>query len=103
MVALSAGARAVLEARHGDPFAFLGMHAAGGNLCVRVFLPWARRLWAVDAATGEVAGELSRVHEEGLWSGMLGRRPRFRSPPRADGALATTDIDDGHSLPPALR
>ena len=102
MVALSAGARAVLEARHGDPFAFLGMHAAGGNLCVRVFLPWARRLWAVDAATGEVAGELSRVHEEGLWSGMLGRRPRFRYRLRAEGALGTVEFDDVYAFPPVL-
>src|SRR5713101_5097935 len=102
MVALSAGARAVLEARHGDPFAFLGMHAAGGNLCVRVFLPWARRLWAVDAATGEVAGELSRVHEEGLWLGMLGRRPRFRYRLRAEGALGTVEFDDVYAFPPVL-
>jgi 1,4-alpha-glucan branching enzyme len=102
MVALSAGARAVLEARHGDPFAFLGMHAVGGNLWVRVFLPWARRLWAVDATTGEVAGELSRVHEEGLWSGMLGRRPRFRYRLRAEGALGTVEFDDVYAFPPVL-
>jgi 1,4-alpha-glucan branching enzyme len=102
MVALSAGARAVLEARHGDPFAFLGMHAAGGNLCVRVFLPWAHRLWVVDATTGTVAGELARVHEEGLWSGMLGRRPRFRYRLRAEGALGTVEFDDVYAFPPVL-
>ncbi len=102
MVALSAGARAVLEARHGDPFAFLGMHAVGGSLCVRVFLPWARRLWVVDTTTGEVAGEPSRVHEEGLWSGMLGRRPRFRYRLRAEGALGTVEFDDVYAFPPLL-
>jgi 1,4-alpha-glucan branching enzyme len=101
-VALSAGARAVLEARHGDPFAFLGMHAVGGNLCVRVFLPWAHRLWVVDVTTGEVAGDLARVHEEGLWSGMLGRRPRFRYRLRAEGALGTVEFDDVYAFPPVL-
>src|SRR5258707_12338860 len=99
MVALSAGARAVLEARHGDPFAFLGMHAAGGNLCVRVFLPWARRVWAVDAATGEVAGEVSRGHGGGLWLGMVGRPPRFRYPLAAQGAAATACVAHGCGLP----
>jgi 1,4-alpha-glucan branching enzyme len=102
MVALSAGARAVLEARHGDPFAFLGMHAVGGNLCVRAFLPWADRVWVVDATTGEVAGELTRLHPEGLWSGMLGRRPRFRYRLRADGLLGTVDFDDVYAFPPVL-
>jgi len=102
MVALSAGARAVLEARHGDPFAFLGMHTVGGSLWVRVFLPWAQRLWVVDATTGEVAGELSRVHEEGLWSGTLGRRPRFRYRLRAEGALGTVAFDDVYAFPPVL-
>ncbi|HWG80181.1 MAG TPA: 1,4-alpha-glucan branching enzyme, partial [Stellaceae bacterium] len=102
MVALSAGARAVLEARHGDPFAFLGMHAAGGNLCVRVFLPWAHRMWVVDAASGAVAGELSRLHQEGLWSGILGRRPRFRYRLRAEGDLGVVEFDDVYAFPPVL-
>jgi len=102
MVALSAGARAVLEARHGDPFAFLGMHVAGGNLCVRVFLPWAHRMWVVDAASGAVAGELSRLHQEGLWSGILGRRPRFRYRLRAEGDLGVVEFDDVYAFPPVL-
>jgi len=102
MVALSAGARAILEARHGDPFAFLGMHVVGGNLCVRVLLPWARRLSVVDATTGAVAGELARVHEDGLWSGMLGRRPRFRYRLRAEGAHGAVEFDDVYAFPVVL-
>ena len=102
MVTLSPAARAILEARHGDPFSFLGMHPVGGNLCVRVFLPWARRLWVLDAATGEVAGELARVHEDGLFSAMLGHRPRFRYRLRAEGALGTIDFDDVYAFPPVL-
>src|SRR6185437_11508179 len=93
---------AVLEARHGDPFAFLGMHVAGGNLCVRVFLPWAHRMWVVDAGNGEVAGELSRLHQEGLWSGILGRRPRFRYRLRAEGDLGVVEFDDVYAFPPVL-
>ncbi len=102
MATLSAGARAILEARHGDPFAFLGMHATGGNLCVRVFLPGARRLRVVNAATGEIVGELTRVHPDGLYIGMLGRRPRFRYRLRAEGALGETEFEDVYAFPPVL-
>jgi 1,4-alpha-glucan branching enzyme len=102
MAPLSAGARAVLEARSGDPFGYLGMHSVGGNQSVRVFLPWARRLFVVDAASGEVAGELKRVHPDGLWSGMLGHRPRFRYRLRAEGAEGTTEFEDIYAFPPVL-
>jgi len=102
MAQLSAGARAILDARNGDPFGYLGMHAVGGSQCVRVFLPWARRLWVLDAASGEVAGEMQRVHSDGLWSGMLGRRPRFRYRLRAEGELGTIELDDIYSFPPVL-
>ena len=94
MATLSAGARAILEARSNDPFGYLGMHRAGNNLTVRVFLPWARRLWVIDAATGEVAGELARVHSDGLWSSMLGQRPRFPYRLRAEGALGASEFHD---------
>jgi 1,4-alpha-glucan branching enzyme len=99
---LSSGARAILEARSGDPFGYLGMHAVGGNQCVRVFVPWARRLWVTDAASGEIAGELRRIHEDGLWSGMLGHRPRFRYRLRVEGDLGTAEFDDIYAFPPVL-
>jgi 1,4-alpha-glucan branching enzyme len=102
MATLSAGARAILEARSNDPFGYLGMHRAGNNLTVRVFLPWARRLWVIDAATGEVAGELARVHSDGLWSSMLGQRPRFPYRLRAEGALGASEFHDIYSFSPVL-
>jgi 1,4-alpha-glucan branching enzyme len=102
MAVLSPSARAILAARHGDPFAFLGLHAVGGNLCLRVFLPWAWRLWAIDAASGEVAGELQCLHEDGLFSGVLGRRPRFRYRLRAEGARGLREFEDVYAFPPVL-
>jgi 1,4-alpha-glucan branching enzyme len=102
MATLSAGARAILEARSNDPFGYLGMHRAGNNLTVRVFLPWARRLWVIDAATGEVAGELARVHADGLWSSLLGQRPRFPYRLRAEGALGASEFHDIYSFAPVL-
>ncbi len=102
MGALSANARAILEARHGDPFAYLGMHAVGGKQCVRAFLPWAQRVWVIDAATGEVVSELPRAHEAGLFSGMLGSRARFRYRLRAEGGLGTVEFEDVYAFPPVL-
>ncbi len=102
MAELGTTARAVIEGRNGDPFAYLGMHSVGGAQCVRVFLPWARRLWVVDAVTGEVAGELARLHPDGLWSATLGRRPRFRYRLRAEGGLGTVEFEDVYAFPPVL-
>jgi 1,4-alpha-glucan branching enzyme len=56
----------------------------------------------VDATTGAVVGELSRIHEDGLWSGMLGRKPRFRYRLRAEGALGVDEFDDVYAFPPVL-
>jgi 1,4-alpha-glucan branching enzyme len=102
MAEIDASARAVVEARNGDPFAYLGMHPMDGVQGVRVFLPWARRLLVIDAATGEVAGELRRVHPDGLWSGTVGRRARFPYRLRADGALGTVELDDVYAFRPVL-
>jgi 1,4-alpha-glucan branching enzyme len=102
MATLSAGARAILEARSNDPFGYLGMHKAGNNLTVRVFLPWAHRLWVIDATSGEAAGELARTHPDGLWSGILGSRPRFPYRLRAEGALGSSEFHDIYSFSPVL-
>jgi 1,4-alpha-glucan branching enzyme len=102
MPSLSAGARAVIEARSGDPFAYLGMHAVAGNLHVRVFLPRTSRLWVIEAPSGDVAGELSRVHPDGLWTGALGARPRFAYRLRAEGALGSREFADVYAFPPLL-
>jgi 1,4-alpha-glucan branching enzyme len=102
MPTLSAAARAVIAARHDDPFAYLGMHQAGGKICVRVFLPWARRLFVLKRDTGEVAGELPRVHQDGLFSGPIADPPRFRYRLRAEGASGPVEFDDIYSFPPVL-
>src|SRR6187397_2761888 len=70
---------AILEARHGDPFAVLGMHQAGEQLVVRVFRPDARAVTvrSVDAPGKEWAAR--RLHAEGLFEAVLeGVQERFR-------------------------
>ncbi len=63
----------LLEARHHDPFAFLGRHPTGaGRVVWRVFLPGAR--WARAVEPDEA---LTLIHEAGLfrWEGPEGRLP----------------------------
>jgi 1,4-alpha-glucan branching enzyme len=50
---------ALLAARHGDPFAVLGPHrAADGRRWLRVLLPGARQIDAIDATTGALLAPL---------------------------------------------
>ncbi len=47
-VRLDRDLRLILQARHHDPFAVLGAHASDDGVCVRVFLPGARRARIVE-------------------------------------------------------
>ena len=52
--------RALVEARHDDPFAVLGPHEAPGGVVIRALVPGAVRLEVVEEATGAVVGELAQ-------------------------------------------
>jgi 1,4-alpha-glucan branching enzyme len=102
MAALSAPARAILEARHGDPFGYLGMHQAGGRVYVRAFLPWARRVFVSRRDSGAVAGELPLVHPDGLFSGAIAAASRFPYRLRAETDRGPVEFDDIYGFPPIL-
>ncbi len=71
--------QAVVEARHGDPFSFLGMHRSPGGISVRAMLPGAQNMSVIDSATGEVAAEAFQVHRDGLFVASLpDRKEPFR-------------------------
>jgi 1,4-alpha-glucan branching enzyme len=70
-----ADAHALAQARHGDPFAVLGMHAdANGKLWVRAMLPGAGSVTVIDATSGRKAAELALRDDAGLWEGAVSRR-----------------------------
>lgn len=69
---------ALLDGRHGDPFAVLGLHAdAAGKLWVRALLPGAETVEVVDAASGRVLIDLPELRD-GLYEARVPlRRKRF--------------------------
>ena len=68
---------ALVEARHADPFAVLGLHAdAAGKFWLRAMLPGASSVSVQDAAGGKRVVELALRHEAGLWEAAIPRRKR---------------------------
>ena len=65
-------AAALIAADHGDPFAVLGLHEAGGRLVLRALVPGATTLWVIDRSSGVRVAELPRVHDDGLFAGPVG-------------------------------
>ena len=69
--------QALLQARHPDPFAVLGLHAdAAGALWLRVMLPGALAVAAVAVADAAGSGgrrvaDLALRHPDGVWEARL--------------------------------
>ena len=70
---------AIIEARHGDPFSFLGMHTTSDGVRVRAMLPAAQEMAVVDSVTGKVAAKGVRVHPDGFFVATVAdRKEPFR-------------------------
>ncbi len=102
-------ARAIAEARHGDPFAVLGQHAGradGGadtGRCVRAFLPWARALEIIDPADGRVMAQAERTDKAGFFvADFPSATERFPYKLRASSAEMTFDLWDPYGFSPVL-
>ena len=54
----------ILDARHHDPFAYLGLHELMGKQIFRTFLPYAERVWIKTAQGWD---PLYRAHPNGLY------------------------------------
>jgi 1,4-alpha-glucan branching enzyme len=95
---------AIVEARHGDPFAVLGPHDVAGGCAVRAFIPDVDAVQAI-AAEGDPAGcvvlaTLERVHPAGFWSGLMRQRAPYRL--RVRRGDETTVRDDPYRFGPVL-
>src|SRR6187551_1341818 len=103
---IDAGAAAALAGgAHADPFAVLGLHAAGdGALWLRALLPQAQSVAVVDAATGAELATLARVHPDGLYEARIPRRRKpFDYRLRVQWSDGTTqDLADAYAFGPQL-
>jgi 1,4-alpha-glucan branching enzyme len=94
---------AIVEARHDDPFSFLGMHQTAGGIVVRAMLPAAERISVVDLATGTVAGFGGRVHRDGFFVAVLAdRKQPFRYRLRVSSGSVEREFDDVYRFAPVL-
>ena len=84
-----------------DPFSYLGMHEEGDGVVVRVFHPGARTVAVLDYASGKPLAELERVHEAGLFAGVVGKA-MFAYRLRVAGEGWSFDIEDPYRFGPVL-
>ena len=71
----AADVNALVAARHGDPFAVLGLHADEvGALWLRALLPGASSVDVVDFKTGKRVAALTLRDPAGLWEATIPRR-----------------------------
>ena len=87
---------AIVNARHGDPFAVLGPHDG----TVRTFMPGAEAVSVVDRATDMVLGELSLIDPAGFFAGPVGSNEPYRL--RIKRGASTWETEDPYSFPPLL-
>jgi 1,4-alpha-glucan branching enzyme len=72
---------AIVEGRHGDPFAVLGPHRTGPDLWeIRALLPWAEAVEIVGRDGAGVLGAMQRRHPGGFYVASLAasERPEYR-------------------------
>lgn len=95
---LDPGVTALVEARHGDPFALLGAHREGADVVVRTFQPGADSVSVIDA--GERVTALARIHPAGLFAGPLAGDGRYRL--RVDWPERRVELADPYAFGPLL-
>jgi 1,4-alpha-glucan branching enzyme len=99
----SAEVEAIVNARHGDPFAFLGMHQSSAGLYVRTLLPEAESVSVIESATGQIAARAERIHPAGLFvASMADRREPFRYRLRVRWGGHEQEFEDVYRFGPVL-
>ena len=83
--------QALVEGRHGDPFALLGPHAAASGTIVRAFLPGAASVELIDAG-GRVLSPMQALHPDGLFAAQIAEGAAYRL--RIDWGGVVQETDD---------
>ncbi|MDH3611773.1 MAG: 1,4-alpha-glucan branching protein GlgB [Gammaproteobacteria bacterium] len=84
---------ALLQGRHSDPFALLGVHSADNVRIVRTLQPQAAQVDLVDAE-GKHLCAMQRVHDDGLFAAVMPPRIRHYLLRITTSGGQTSDIED---------
>ena len=93
--------QAVIDGRHTDPFAVMGMHEFDGGLIARAFVADADSLEAFTLS-GETCGTLARRHDAGFFEGSLSVKKRQPLRYHAKNGSGEWDVKDPYSFGPVL-
>ncbi len=97
----SGAAQAIVEGRHGDPFAVLGPHPKGKDWVVTVFVPGAAKLSLVPAGKGAKPVDCTAVAGfPGLFQVTLTKKVDYRF--RATSEGAEWEFEDAYRFGPVL-
>ncbi len=93
--------KAIVEARHGDPFAVLGPHETQAGVVIRAFVPGGAAL-DVETPDGLKVASLECVHPDGFFEGLAPIRAGAPYRLSAANAEAAWRFVDPYSFPPVL-
>ncbi len=93
----------LVAADHADPFAVLGLHQAGDQLVVRAYLPGADAVTVVARGDSSDLVELTRVHDSGLFAGIVPEQCReFAYRLKARWGSSTWEFEDAYRFGPII-
>ena len=94
-------AQAIVEGRHGDPFAILGPHPKGKDWVVTAFVPGAAKLSVIPAGKGAKPVEAAEVPGfAGLFQAVLTKKTDYRFRASAEGT--EWEFEDAYRFGPVL-
>ena len=93
-------AQAIVEGRHGDPFAVLGPHQVGVDWVVTAFVPGAERLWLLGAKSAKPVEGVAVPGFDGLFQVALARKGPYRL--KAQGHGTEWEFEDPFRFGPIM-
>jgi 1,4-alpha-glucan branching enzyme len=93
--------QAIVDGKHTDPFAVMGLHQIGEGFIVRAFVPDADTL-DVFSLKGEPGGSLERRHVAGFFEGPVSFKTRQPVKYRARNGAGEWEVKDPYSFGPVL-
>ena len=88
-----------------EPFSVLGMHRGDvdGKILIRTFQPQAQNVYVLEYDTGDILGQMERIHESGVFQIEFDTEDFFKYRLRIDLWTGDSyDTEDAYRFPPVL-